>query len=223
MGQKQPHKLAKALPPTAARFELPPIRCVERISSATKLSGLSPATEVPEIAFAGRSNAGKSTLLNRLVGKHKLARTSATPGCTRAIEIYQLELKEPEGESVALRFMDLPGYGYADRSHAERGAWGPLMDQFFRFREGLAGVLLLSDVRRDIEDAELDFFAFLNQLGFSAVLVLTKCDKLSRNEIQQRLSTLKKQHEQPMIAVSADTGQGITELWRTIRRLGEPK
>jgi len=166
-----------------------------------------PRPRAPEIAVAGRSNVGKSTLINRLAGRKRLARTSATPGCTRGLIFYRL------GERMVL--VDLPGYGWARRSAAERAAWKPLVEGYLSRRRALAGVLVLVDIRRGPQEEELQLAEYLDAHDIERVWVLTKSDKLSRGEQSRRMAELERTIGEPMIAVSGETGAGVdaVEHW----------
>ncbi len=166
-----------------------------------------PSPRAPEIAVAGRSNVGKSTLINRLAGRKRLARTSATPGCTRGLIFYRL------GERMVL--VDLPGYGWARRSAAERAAWKPLVEGYLSRRRALAGVLVLVDIRRGPQEEELQLAEYLDAHDIERVWVLTKSDKLSRGEQSRRMAELERTIGEPMIAVSGETGAGVdaVEHW----------
>ena len=165
-----------------------------------------PRPRAPEIAVAGRSNVGKSTLINRLTGRKRLARTSATPGCTRGLIFYSI------GERMVL--VDLPGYGWARRSVEERAAWKPLVEGYLSERRALAGVLLLTDIRRGPQEEEQQLAEYLDAHGIDRVWVLTKADKLSRAELARRLAELEREIAEPMIAVSGETGAGIDDVER---------
>lgn len=169
-----------------------------------------PRPQAPEIAIAGRSNVGKSTLINRLAGRKRLARTSATPGCTRGLIFYRL------GDRLVL--VDLPGYGWARRSAAERAAWKPLVEGYLSQRPALAGVLVLVDIRRGPQEEELQLAEYLDAHGIEWVWVLTKSDKLSRGALSRRMAELESALEEPMIAVSGETGAGVDEVKRWMAR-----
>lgn len=185
------------------------------MAEARDLGGL-PADAAPEIAIAGRSNVGKSTLLNRLAGRRGLARTSKTPGRTRGLVMFTLHLGggAPVGE---LRLIDLPGYGYAQVSRSERNAWQPLIEGYTRRRRALALFVILVDARRGIEDEERQLYEWLGTENVPAQIVFTKVDKLSATE-----RGLLKQRSRKMfgrrgpILVSSDTGEGMAALWAAI-------
>jgi len=172
-----------------------------------------PAPVGPELAIAGRSNVGKSSLINRLTGRKKLARTSSTPGCTRGLVFFDIERR--------LTLVDLPGYGWAKRSKAERAGWKRLVEGYISGREALAGVLMLIDVRRGPQDEEHALAAYLDAHGLPFVWVLTKCDKLSRTQLARRLAELDAEFEASVpaasIVTSARTGLGIDDLWKWMK------
>ena len=166
-----------------------------------------PAWRLPEIALAGRSNVGKSTLVNALVGRRSLARTSQTPGCTRGLVFYDVEDR--------LTLVDLPGYGWAKRSKAERAGWKKLVEHYLARRDGLAAVLVLVDVRRGPEQEERDLARFLDVHGLRTAWVLTKCDKLKRAALAKRLDELASEFApDDVVATAAAAGRGIDALWR---------
>src|SRR5690606_36633703 len=127
-----------------------------------------------EVAFAGRSNVGKSSLINSLAQRKKLARTSGTPGCTRGLNRSRLTLRG----DARVDFVDLPGYGFAQRSKTERLSWCPMTENVLEQRVGLRGVILLVDVRRGIEEEEADLLDYLSHIKQQALVVATKIDRL---------------------------------------------
>jgi GTP-binding protein len=179
-------------------------------AAARKLEEI-PRAQGREVALAGRSNVGKSSLLNRLVGRRKLARTSTTPGCTRGLAFYRV------GTSKVL--VDLPGYGWARRSSTERAAWKPLVEGYLATRRSLAGVLILVDVRRGRESDDEMLAEYLDALGRERLWVLTKVDKLRSGERARRMRTLERELGEPFVAVSSETGEGIEDLVRWIDRV----
>jgi GTP-binding protein len=149
----------------------------EFIKSAVKPDQY-PKTGMPEIAFTGRSNVGKSSLINTLLGRKKLAQTSATPGKTRLINFFTVNEK--------LSFVDLPGYGFAKVSRAEQEKWGPMIETYLRERVNLRLVVSILDVRHDPTQQDRDLIEWLRHYGRNHLIVLTKSDKLSRGEALRR-------------------------------------
>ena len=143
-----------------------------------------PEDNMKEIAFAGRSNVGKSSLLNLLTGRKSLARVSGSPGKTRTINFYRI--------NDAFRIVDLPGYGYAKVSKSVSGTWGDMMEQYFRKREGLLTVVLLVDIRHAPSAQDVQMYDYLRHYGLEGLVVATKADKVSRNEMQKCLSVIRK-------------------------------
>jgi len=160
---------------------------------------------LPEVAVLGRSNVGKSTLINRLVGRRGLARTSSTPGRTRRVHFYRID------ERAYL--VDLPGYGYASGSKKERAEFAPLVESYLRgARESLRGALMLVDARRGAQDEERELAKNLAAEGIPARAALTKCDKLGRAEVEKTRRELAAALALPLesvAAVSADKGTGL--------------
>ncbi len=178
-----------------------------------------PRDGLPEIAFAGRSNVGKSSLLNRLVGRRGLALTSKTPGRTRLLNFYRV--------SDAAYFVDLPGYGYAAAPRGLREAWGGLVEGYLRARPPLRGVIFLLDFRREPTDRDLEMRGLLAEAGLAWVPVLTKADKVRRGERARQAARIAAALALPdagsAIPFSAVTGEGVRELWAAItERLRAP-
>ena len=174
-----------------------------------------PSPTVPEIAFLGRSNVGKSSVINALVGT-KLARTSNTPGRTRSINFYEVRRAgQPRPE---LLFTDLPGYGYAKVSREISDDWARFVDPYLHQRSSLALCLALVDANIAPQDSDGQLLAFLASKGRPHVIVATKCDRLSGNQLRQAMNTLGQAFAGvPMVAFSAKTGAGKEELWKQIR------
>jgi len=171
-----------------------------------------PAAVGPEIAFVGRSNVGKSSLLNSLLNRRGLAKTSSTPGKTRMINFFRV--------NDQLGFVDLPGYGYAQVSRTERAAWGPMVERFFRQRQSLGGVIQLIDARHAPSAEDRQRRAWLLERKVPLLTVATKVDKISRN---QRLSHVKQIREalnldesDALQLFSAQTGEGKEKVWEWI-------
>ncbi len=156
---------------------------VQFVKSAFKENQYPPA-ELPEVAFAGRSNVGKSSLINAVVNRKKLARTSAKPGRTQAINFFRL------GNEMML--VDLPGYGFARVPDNVRNAWRKMVETYLRTREVLRGVVVILDIRRDPATGDLDLLHWLDHYGITPIVVLTKADKVSRQESRKRHSMITK-------------------------------
>ncbi|MBW2464661.1 MAG: YihA family ribosome biogenesis GTP-binding protein [Deltaproteobacteria bacterium] len=190
------------------------IRDATFLASADIVTGL-PAPVFAEIAFAGRSNVGKSTLMNGLLERKKLVRTSGKPGCTRALNLFRIETLEPE---ATIDFVDLPGYGYARRSKTERKAWGELIEKFLVTRPGLRAVVCIVDVRRGFERDDRELLEFLNHIKLRSILVATKLDKLPKNEQKLAVQAVTKAIGRPVHGVSGVKRDGLDKLWRTLLR-----
>jgi GTP-binding protein len=188
------------------------------VTSASKPTEFPPPT-LPEVAVVGRSNVGKSSLINALVGQDGLARTSRTPGRTRLVNWFEIETKP--------RFflVDLPGYGYAEVNQATRESWRPLIETYLTDRTTLAGVLLLIDIRRGAEDEELDFVPWLAEREKPIAVALTKSDKLPKNkrtlEVMRARQVLGLRRDP--FAVSTLQHENIEALWRAVLQLVAPK
>lgn len=173
-----------------------------------------PTEGLPEVAFLGRSNVGKSSLLNALVGRKQLARTSGTPGKTRLIHFFRVVAG---GDEIAL--VDLPGYGWAKVSRKERASWGKLIEGYLEAREPLRLAILLQDLRRDFSEDETLLLDWLEERGVAWQVVITKADKLKPMRRAKRLKELAAQLDRPgarLVASSSQSRQGIEDVWRAI-------
>jgi len=173
-----------------------------------------PAPEFPEIAFAGRSNVGKSSLINTLVNRKRLVKTSTTPGRTQLINFFIV--------NADLMLVDLPGFGYAKVPAAVKKQWGPMIETYLSGRPSLKAVVLLMDLRRTPGIEELAFMDWLQQYGVASVPVLTKADKLSKTEqIKQRkrIADALERTVESLILFSAKTGLGRETIWRQLEDL----
>lgn len=166
-----------------------------------------PPVGLPEIAFAGRSNVGKSSLLNLLTGRKSLARVSGSPGKTRTINFYKV--------NDEFRIVDLPGYGYAKISKSVSENWGEMMEAYLSNREGLKKVIQLVDVRHAPSAQDVQMYEYLKYYGLDGIVVATKADKVSRNELQKCISVIRKtldlSPEDKVIPISSlkRTGQDV--------------
>jgi GTP-binding protein len=178
-----------------------------------------PRPGLPEIAFLGRSNVGKSSVINSLVGK-KLAKTSSTPGRTRSINFFEIRRAgQPKPE---LLFTDLPGYGYAKISREISAEWGKFVDPYLEERPSLALCLALVDANIPPQESDRQLLEFLTSRGRPHLVVATKCDRMSGNELSQAMRQMEKDYpEVTVIPFSAKTGAGREELWQCIRAAAE--
>jgi GTP-binding protein len=186
------------------------------VVSAAKPDEFPPPT-LPEIAVVGRSNVGKSSLINALVGQDGLARTSRTPGRTRLLNWFEIETK-----SKKFHLVDLPGYGYAQVDHATRESWRPLIEAYLEKRENLAGILLLIDIRRGVQEEELDFVPWLAERGKPIVAALTKSDKLPKNKRTLEVMRAKKElslRRDPYAVSTLGPPTDLDPLWRALLQL----
>jgi GTP-binding protein len=181
------------------------------VGSAGKRSAL-PEPSLPEVAFAGRSNVGKSSLLGALTGTRKLFKTSKTPGRTRAVVHVEARL---EG-GARFFLVDLPGYGYAKVAREAKRAWGELMEAYLSDRPTLHLVVLLVDLRRGPEDEEADLIEFLDRVGVPVMLVATKLDKVKKSQQKLALAALRRRTGVDVIGVSATKRIGVDRLLSTI-------
>lgn len=171
-----------------------------------------PSEGVPEIALAGRSNVGKSSVINGLLNRKNFARTSSTPGKTRTINFYLINNE--------FYFVDLPGYGYARVSKTEKEKWGSIMERYLEDREELCAILLLVDVRHEPTADDKMMYDWIKYFGYNCVVVATKADKISRGQYQKHISAIRKKLEMPkeekVIVTSSSKKIGIDELWDEI-------
>lgn len=166
----------------------------------------------PQVAFVGRSNVGKSSLLNRLLGRKQLARTSSKPGRTQAVHYYLIHDR--------LWFVDLPGFGYAKVSKEQRRQWASLTEAYFRQALPGAVVVLLIDGKVGGTSLDATAWEYLNSLGADTVVVATKIDKVPRTKRSAAIKALRERvgipAEEPVVPFSATTGEGVGELWRRL-------
>ena len=174
-----------------------------------------PDTGRPEVAFAGKSNVGKSSLINSLVNRKALARTSAQPGKTQTINFYNIN------ESIYL--VDLPGYGYAKVPQSEKETWGKMIERYLHTSKVLKAVFLLVDIRHDPSANDKMMYDWVVHNGYNPIIIATKMDKLKRSQIQKNLKAIKTglnlRPGSIMIPFSAETKQGRDEIWALIDEL----
>jgi GTP-binding protein len=176
--------------------------------------GWRPPPGLPEVAFSGRSNVGKSSLLNRLVRRGSLARVSNTPGRTREINFFRVDDR--------FLLVDLPGYGYARQGKAQRALWRPLVEGYLRESPELRGVVQLLDIRRDPTGDDVAMFDLLADIGVPVLVAVTKTDKPGRTDVDRRLKELRavlSVEQDAIVPVSSRTGAGRDELAQAILAL----
>ena len=182
----------------------------EFIKSAVKPKDFPPA-ELPEVAFVGRSNVGKSSLINVLSGRKSLVRTSSTPGRTQLINFFDI--------NGILTLVDLPGYGYAKAPPDVRKQWGPMIETYLAKRENLKAVVLILDIRRIPSDGDLEMLGWLQRYNIPPIIVLTKCDKLSKNERAKQTALISEainRDKSMMLPFSALSKDGRNGIWEEI-------
>lgn len=168
-------------------------------------------TDLPEICFAGRSNVGKSSMINKILGRKNLVKVGNTPGKTRLINFFNIDSK--------YIFTDLPGYGYAAVSKAERAAWGKLIEYYFAHRQNLALCVLLLDIRRVPNSDDMKMISAMKSRNVPLISVLTKADKLSNNEKVKQIKIISESsgiNKENLIVFSSVTGQGKEQVWQEI-------
>ncbi len=191
------------------------IKSADFVTSAVKPSQY-PETGLMEIAFAGRSNVGKSSLVNVLVNRKRLVKTSSTPGRTQLLNFFTVNTANGE-----YSFVDLPGYGYAKVPAAVQKEWGPMIETYLSMRANLRAVVLIMDIRREPRKDETDFMAWLKRFDIPAVLVLTKVDKFSAMQQQKRWTEVAEAlavEKDNLILFSAKTRKGREKVWETIEQ-----
>ena len=178
-----------------------------------------PRERLPEVAFVGRSNVGKSSAINSLLNRKSIAKVSTTPGKTQTLNFFRVLTSDKAFPSVF--FVDLPGYGYARASRSVREQWGPMIETYLTERTQLVAVVQLVDAR-GLEDHDVTTFEWLTHLGHRPIVVVTKIDKLSRGQRRSSLlrarQTLGLENGEEVTGYSSKTNEGRQELWSTVRR-----
>lgn len=176
-----------------------------------------PDDQLPEFAFAGRSNVGKSSLINMLLNRKGLAKTSSTPGKTQLVNFYDID--------GLFRFVDLPGYGFAKVSKAQKEGWGNIIDTYLNTRQNLLEVFQLVDIRHSPTREDKDMYAWIKSAGFNGIVIATKSDKLNRNQVAQQIKLIRNElgmeKDDVIISVSSQNRDGKYEFWDTINALFE--
>ena len=192
------------------------IRNVEFIGGMAEKHGWRPESSLPEVAFAGRSNVGKSSLLNTLVRRKSFARVSRTPGRTREINFFRI--------NNTFVLVDLPGYGYARISKEKKAGWRPMIESYLRRTTQLRGMVLLLDIRREPSEDDRAMLDFLAELGVPTIVALTKADKLNKAGARERTTEISRSlalEADQVIQFSAQSGEGRLELLEAITQLVE--
>lgn len=188
------------------------IKSAEFIKSAVKPSDYPPSL-LPEIAFAGRSNVGKSSLINTLVNRKRLVKTSSTPGRTQLINFFDI--------NATFSFVDLPGYGYAKVPAAVQKTWGPMVETYLQSRKTLTCVVLILDIRRTPRREEFDLLAWLEHFNIARLLVLTKTDKLKKTKLANQHQDIAKAlfvDKAELVLFSAKTRAGKGDVWTRLQK-----
>ena len=192
------------------------IRNVEFIGGMAEKHGWRPESSLPEVAFAGRSNVGKSSLLNTLVRRKSFARVSRTPGRTREINFFRV--------NNTFVLVDLPGYGYARISKTKKAEWRPMIESYLRRTTQLRGIVLLLDIRREPSEDDRAMLDFLSELGVPTIVALTKADKLTKADARAKVAGVSRMlalEPDQVIQFSTQTGEGRMELLEAIAQLVE--
>ena len=175
-----------------------------------------PPDDLPEVAFAGRSNVGKSSLINKILNRKKLVRTSKTPGRTQLLNFFEI--------NELWRFVDLPGYGYAKVPKEVQKRWRPMVENYLTTRVNLRGMVWLLDIRREVSKEDLTLWDWLRTKQLTVIVVITKADKLSKNKRSKQAGSIAKSlgmKARELIQFSAISGEGKDEIWNALVRILE--
>lgn len=176
-----------------------------------------PSEDLPEIAFVGRSNVGKSSIINMLLGRKGLAKTSGTPGKTQLVNFFDID--------GLFRFVDLPGYGFAKVSKSIKENWGKIIGQYLNSRPNLLEIVALLDIRHIPTTEDLEMYNWITQMGYSGIIICTKSDKLSNAQKQKQIKVIRKKinlpQEQKLFLSSATSRAGKYQIWDEINLLFE--
>ena len=168
-----------------------------------------PLSNLPEFAFAGRSNVGKSSFINAMLNRKNLARTSSTPGKTRTINFYKV--------NDSLRLVDLPGYGYAKVAKTEKEKWACIINRYLENRENLLETILLVDIRHEPTDLDKQMYDYIIDSGFSGIVIATKKDKIKKSQIEKNISVIAKklgvEHRENIIPFSSSEKNEVKDMW----------
>jgi len=176
-----------------------------------------PESNIPEFALAGRSNVGKSSFINKMLGRKALARISSKPGKTQTLNFYLI--------NEMLHFVDVPGYGYAKVSKKEREAWGKMLETYFTTREQLRAVILITDLRHPPTKDDVLMYDFLKHYNIPCVIIATKADKISKSQWQKHLKVTKETFDLSdkdyLLLFSSETGEGKDKVWSLLQHLAK--
>ena len=185
-----------------------------RLETVIGVTSKIPQNEMPEIAFAGKSNVGKSSLINALMNRKSLARTSSQPGKTQTINFYNI--------NEALYFVDLPGYGYAKVSQQEKEKWGKMVERYLHQSKVLKAVFLLIDIRHDPSANDKTMYEWILSNGFHPIIIATKADKINRSQLQKQVKAVRQglgvDKDTTVIPFSSQTKQGRDEIYAVDRK-----
>lgn len=174
-----------------------------------------PETTVPEIAFAGKSNVGKSSMINTLVNRKSLARTSSQPGKTQTINFYNI--------NDTVNFVDLPGYGYAKVSKTEKEKWGKMIETYLNSREQLREVILLVDIRHEPNANDIQMYEWIKSIGYTGYVITTKADKISKGQRDRYINVIKKtlniEDKSLIIPFSASEKVNVEKVWELFENI----
>lgn len=192
------------------------IRSAE-LETVAGVTSILPENDLPEVAFAGRSNVGKSSLINALMNRKSLARTSSQPGKTQTINYYKI--------NDQIYYVDLPGYGFAKASAREKEAWGRMVENYLLTSDRLAAVFLLVDIRHKPSANDKQMFDWIRYMGYQAIVIATKADKIKRSQLQsqikQIMEALGADSDDILIPFSSLTKQGREDIWDLIDQVIE--
>lgn len=194
------------------------IKSVE-LEKVCGVTSVIPENDKPEIAFAGKSNVGKSSLINALINRKSLARTSSQPGKTQTINFYNV--------NDEIYYVDLPGYGYASVSKEVKAKWGKLIERYLHQSKQLQCVFLLIDIRHEPSNNDVEMYEWILANGFYPIIIATKLDKIKRSQVQKNIKVIKQklrvEPETIIIPFSAQTKQGREEIWDIIEQITKEK
>lgn len=192
------------------------IRSAE-LETVAGVTSILPENDLPEVAFAGRSNVGKSSLINALMNRKSLARTSSQPGKTQTINYYKI--------NDQIYYVDLPGYGFARASAREKEAWGRMVENYLLTSDRLAAVFLLVDIRHKPSANDKQMFDWIRYMGYQAIVIATKADKIKRSQLQSQIKQIKESlgadDDDILIPFSSLTKQGREDIWDLIDQVIE--